>query len=291
MEQHVLQLQFRMHVIIQSRCNCQDINDLLKYCLHVFPSVHHAWKRQCYHFTVLSGTNCLLILNKINLPETLRITLALSYLVGKSYYHIGNYSDAQIWLKRALQMINEGLKDEYSLKLRENRLEACFYLLMSGDCFNVFCYGYTIKDFVSLLFAKIIEEVYEVNSQQPPKKQPEAEAVILNTETGMTEEKYSFVWSQFNHYAHKFQCAIDKHISLYRAERILSQVDMYASLILFFLVCCFIILLVNMFSMCICIYLLSFFCTHQQSKQYFKFTVFASTISMFIFVLGLDVLY
>ena len=294
MEQHVLQLQFRMHVILLSRCNWQDIDDLLKYCLHVFPSVLRAWKRQCYHFTVFSGKNCLFVLNKKNLTETYTIMLTLSVLVGKSYYQIGNYSDAQIWLKRALQMINVGLRDQYSLKFREDRLDACFYLLMSGDCFNVFCYGYTIKDFVNLLFAKIIEEVYEINSQQPPKKQPEAEAVILSTETGVTEEKYSFVWSQLNHYAHKFQCVIDKHISIYRAERILRQVDMYASLIvLFFIIilCCFIILLVYMFSMCICIYLLSFFCTRQQSKQCFKFTVFASTISMFIFVLGLDVLY
>ena len=70
---------------------------------------------------------------------------------------------------------------------------------------------------------KIIYEVY--NSQQPaPKKQPAAEAVILSTETGVTEEKYSFVWSQFNPYVHKFQCAIDKHIS--RAEiYLMDQVD------------------------------------------------------------------
>ena len=55
-----------------------------------------------------------------------------------------------------------------------------------------------------------MKSIYVISS---PKKQPAAEAVILSTETGVTEEKYSFVWSQFNHYAHKFQCAIDKHVS------------------------------------------------------------------------------
>ena len=233
----------------------------------------------------------ILILDKLNHLETL-ITLRLSTIIGRSYYQIGNYSNAQVWLKRALQVINEGLKDEYLLKLREYRLQACFYLLMSGGYFNVFCYGYITKDFVSLLFAQIKEDIYEVyNSQQPaPKKQPETEAVILSTETGVTEEKYSFVWSQFNHYVHKFQCAICKHIS--RAEIFLCQVDknMYVNLIALLNIFVSIIILVYKFSMRICIYL-SFFYNRQQSLHCFEFTVIASTVSMFLFVLGLDVFY
>ena len=105
----------------------------------------------------------------------------------------------------------------------------------------------------------------------------------------MTEEKHSFVWSQLNHYVHKFQCAIDKHIS--SAEIFLSQVDknMYVNLIVFLNIFVSIIILVYKFSMCICIYLLSFFYNRQQSLHCFKFTVIASTISMFLFVFGLDV--
>ena len=241
-----------------------------------------------------SGKTSILILDKLNHQKTLiTLILRLSIIIGRSYYQIGNYSDAQIWLKRTLQMIKEGLKDEYLLELREYRLKVCFQLLISGDYFNVFCYGYITKDFVSLLFAQIKEDIYKVyNSQQPaPKKQPAAETVILSTETGVTEEKYSFVWSQFNNYVHKFQCAIDKHIS--RAEKILSQVDknMYVILIALLIIFVLIIILVYKVSMRICIYLLSFFYTRQQSVHRFKFTVIAITISMFIFVLGLDVFY
>ena len=74
----------------------------------------------------------ILILDKLNHQETLR----LSTVISLSYYQIGNYSDAQIWLKRTLQMIKEGLKDEYLLKLREYRPQACFYLLITGDYFS-----------------------------------------------------------------------------------------------------------------------------------------------------------
>ena len=63
-------------------------------------------------------------------------------IIGESYYHIiGNYSDVQMWLKRSLQIANEAFKDEYTLRLRYERLSACYYLLMSGDSFNVLCYG------------------------------------------------------------------------------------------------------------------------------------------------------
>ena len=288
MEKHVVQLQLKMDDIIQSRCDFK-YDDLWE-CLEYFSSaIVHAWKRQCYYLTIGSGKISILILDKLNHQETLT-TLRLSAIIGLSYYHIGNYSDAQIWLKRTLQMSKEGLKDEYFLELREVRLRACFYLLISGDYFNVFCYGYITKDFVSLLFAQIKEDIY--NSQQPaPTKQPAAEAVILSTETGVTEEKYNFVWSQFNPYVHKFQCAIDKHIP--RAEIFLSQVDknMYVTLIALLIIFVLIIISVYKVSMRICIYLLSFFYTRQQSLHCFKFTVIASTISMFLFVLGLDVFY
>ena len=74
----------------------------------------------------------ILILDKLNHQETLRLSTVISL-------KIGNYSDAQIWLKRTLQMIKEGLKDEYLLELREYRLQTCFYLLITGDYFS---YGY-----------------------------------------------------------------------------------------------------------------------------------------------------
>ena len=129
---------------------------------------------------------------------------------------------------------------------------------MSGDYFNAFCYGYMIKDTVIVFFAHLIDFVYEEYVISSPKKQPAAEAVILITETGMTEQKYSFVWSQFNHYVHKFQCAIDKHVS--RVER----VYLYSA---FFVLYFWLVITACKFSTRIAfviIYLMSFFCTRQQ---------------------------
>ena len=95
--------------------------------------------------------------------------------------------------------MNEKLKEEYTLKLRDERVGTCYYLLMSGDYFNVMCYGYIIKDFTLIFSDSTINHLYTqyiFYTQQPPKKQPAADTVILSTETGVTEEKYSFVWSQ-----------------------------------------------------------------------------------------------
>ena len=287
MKEHALQLQFKMHDIILSRCDVEN-NDLSE-CFRYFTSATvRAWERQCYDLTILSGEITFFILDELNISVS---RLRLSMFISLSYYQIGNYSDAQIWLKRALKDVNEGLKDKYSYRLRGGRLTVCFYLLMSGDYLNVFCYGYIIRDFVSQLFAQIIEDVYEVykiNTQQPPKKQ---QTVILSMETRVTEEKYTFVWSQF---VHKFQCAIDKHIS--GAQRIMSRLGkkIYVKSIALFLICFVIIILVYKLSMYICIYLMSFFCTRHLIMcclSCFKITVLASIISMFIFVLGLDWLY
>ena len=70
---------------------------------------------------------------------------------------------------------------------------------MSGDYFNVLCYGYIIKDFTILISYFAVEHLYTqyiIYTQQPPEKEPADETVILSTETSVTEEKYSFVWSQ-----------------------------------------------------------------------------------------------
>ena len=94
--------------------------DGLLNCCHHFASSRvllHSWKMQCHHLTLL--------------------------WTGLHYHNsIGDYSNAQVALKHALQIINEGLKDEYSFNLREDRFMACSYLIRSGDYFNIFCYGY-----------------------------------------------------------------------------------------------------------------------------------------------------
>ena len=84
-----------------------------------------------------------------------------SLLIGKALYYLGNYSDSQIWLKTALHYINIGPQNEYydNRKFRLLRVDTCGYLLMSGDIFNVFCYGYNLKHGMSLLSFQAIKEL------------------------------------------------------------------------------------------------------------------------------------
>ena len=236
----------------------------------------------------------------INACETHSDGLLMA-IVGMSYYHIGNYSDAQTWLKCALLIVNKDLKDE---NLRDNRLYVCFYLLMSGNYFNVFCYGYIIKD-LTILFStstvKNIHEDYITYTQPLTKQQPAAETVIWSTETSVTEKKYSFVWSQFNQLIDEFQCAIDKKVST--AEKIVSQFPFYNYLVYCVYVCSCVIccsipfLILCAVYICIVIFircLLSVCCTKQQIVYcctIHKFIAIAFIVTTLLFVLGLDWLY
>ena len=225
-------------------------------------------------------------------------------IVGVSYYYIGNYSDAQIWLKCALQIMNENLKKEHSLKLREERLDTCVYLLMSGDFFNVLCYGYIIKDFTILLFYFSVEHLYTqyiFHTQQPPKQQPAAETVILSTETGVTDKKYSFVWSLGLKHVHKFQSTMDKYVKyVYTAEKIVSRLQLYKYFVYCMYVCVWVLtpfLTLYTFYKYIIHFihcLMSVCCTKQQIVNcctLYKFMAIACIVTTFVFMLGLDWLY
>ena len=287
MKRHVYKLQLKMYVIIKRQC---DLRDLLECSFNFSASARRAWKRQCYHLTIWSGKKSLLILDKLNLTH-LRTSKVLK-IVGESYCQIGNYSDAQIWLKRAVQIANERLtEDVHSFMLRDIRLASCFYLVMSGDYFNVFCYGYIIKDFVSILSTEISVNVHEYVMNYF-KQQSTAEAVIF-TETGVTEQKYSFVWSQFNQHAHKIHYAIDAHLS--RARQIVSQLQLYAAS--FVLWCLSLLLSRYTFYMCIgtqICRMISLCCTEQQTTCCHTLCTFIGTtciLTLFVFVLGLDWMY
>ena len=214
-------------------------------------------------------------------------------IVGISYYHIGNYSAAQTCLKCALQLlINVDVKDEDQ---REGRLQSCFYILMSGDYFNVFCYGYIFAILISAITVKKIHEQYVIHTQQQPKQQPEAETVVLSTETGVTEEKHSFLWSQFNKCVHNLQCAIDKHVS--RTEKFVSQFQFFSFYIRLSCIVCSPFLILCAVHICIIKFircLLLVCCTKQQIVYcctLCKFLAIAFIATTFVFVLGLDWLY
>ena len=77
---------------------------------------------------------------------------------------------------------------------------------------------------ISDAIIKVVYILYEEYEHQQSQKQPVSEAVILSTETGVTEKKYSFVWSQFNKFAHEFKRTLDKQIS--RAENLVGQLTL-----------------------------------------------------------------
>ena len=251
--------------------------------------MYRAWKRQCYHVIIESGTS---LVNLYHLKSFSFPFMQISTFIGKSYYQIGDYSNAQFWLKQAVLSVNEGLKYEYSLKLKAERLSTCFCLIISGDLFNIFCYGYIIKDFVSHVSDAMIYILYKEHEHQQSQKQPVSEIVILSTETGVTEKKYSFVWSQFNKFAHEFKCTLDKQIS--RAENV-SQLTFYTWI---GLLCALAICLCS-----VCAYYMHHFCmylcnlhhrlmlvyfTKQQISYFFACILHFGVLTVIVFVLGLD---
>ena len=301
MEEHVVHIQNKM-LAVEREClwvNCLD---------YYMSSSLHAWERQSYYLTIeLGKLGFEHSKMSIEACETHSEVLHTG-IVGASYYYIGNYSDAQIWLKCALQIVNEYLKDEYSFKLRDERLLTCFYLLMSGDYFNVLCYGYFIQDFTILLSYLAVDHLYTqyiIQTQQPPKKQPAADTVILSTETGVTEEKYSFVWSLGLKHVHKFQSTMDKYVQyVFAAEKTVSQLQLFKYFVYCMYLCvwgcCFLLipfLILYAFYKCIIHFvcrLMSVCCTKQQIVNcctLCKFMAIACIVTTFVFVLGLDWLY
>ena len=85
----------------------------------------------------------------------------LLHIVGESLYSIGNYSESQQLLTKSLELVNEELQIEYSLKYKEIRWQICYYPILSGDFTNIFCYGYIIKDISSFLPTAIVHEFKE----------------------------------------------------------------------------------------------------------------------------------
>ena len=57
--------------------------------------------------------------------------------------------------------MNEALRKDYSLILRGTRQTICLYLLASGDFTSILCYGYIIKDGMSLEAVMIVQEIQE----------------------------------------------------------------------------------------------------------------------------------
>ena len=123
------------------------------------------------------------------------------------YYHIGNYSAAKMWLNHALVCFKKAHRPKYmylSATLSEEKLTLYYYLLMSGEGLQVTIYFLIFYELYILLFISLIQLVllgpYYIWNVFFPHQE-----VNLSTETALTEQKYSFVLSQFNTIYHNVQ--------------------------------------------------------------------------------------
>ena len=266
MEDHMISLQHKMQAIVKEQCS--SLTD--KCGNHYYRSAVVAWRRNCYHLAIYSRKRSL----EVVVDRQTRIEIY--GIVGKSYYHIGKYTDSQKWLKSALEPLN---KDDYPILIKEgHRAELCFHLIAGGDYFNIFCYGYVIKDLVSAISAGLFELIHaEYRASSTPSPPPTKPRTV--EEKDVMEVKYSFIWSQWKKF-YTTHGTIKWTMNL--IGEVLKIVFLVLVIILLCLVsciffCCGIGFTVNVMSCCCTKHIRCCFC--------------CATLCIFVFVLGLDVLY
>ena len=158
-----------------------------------------AYKRQYYYLAIWSGQKSFNYSDKLG-EDYDGLGCASSLIVGKSYYHIGNYSAAKMWLNHALKCFKKAHRPKYmylSATLCEEKWELYYYLFMSGETiyFHNIMYEMSTACFVVVIIAirlLLFGPYYIWNVFFPHQE------VNLSTGTGLTEQKYNFVWSQLN---------------------------------------------------------------------------------------------
>ena len=266
--------------------------DLVKQCVgikcakHFIDTASDALNKQ-YYYRVIGLANVSFQVHS-DLPES---NAESSALIGKALYYLGNYSDSQMWFKMALHYINKHLQNINIIFLRWT---TCNHLLMSGDIFNVFCYGYLIKDFMSL---STIQTIKELHTEYYFNK--ETEVIILSTETSVTEQTHSYIWSLADKYI-----ATRLHMYWFAATNIVYEsarehsfffkvVDKTVGCISWLYIilygCSLIVIFITAEIMSSC-------CTEQiqcccSCFNFCILTITLITTAMFLFILGLDWLY
>ena len=161
-----------------------------------------AYKRQYYYLAIWSGQKSFNCSDKLGEYYD-GLGCASSLIVGKSYYHIGNYSAAKMWLNHALKCFKKAHRPKYlylSVTLSEERLELYYYLLMSGEGLQITIYVLIIYEIAIGCFI-LVPTVITIAQLGPyyiwnvffPHQE-----VNLSTGTGLTEQKYNFIRSQLN---------------------------------------------------------------------------------------------
>ena len=280
MEQNVLSLQEKMFAMSDKkyRCNKNDTK-----CFDRFSSViNKALRHRCFHLVILLGKKIFPFASKV---------IEFSYFVGMSYYSIGNYSESQKWLTTSLELVNDALQKEYSLAYRTARLSICYHLMMSGNITTSLCYGYIIKDAMSLLADIIIHEIQEkyiLGTWREPE--------VPSTVTALMVETQSFIWYQL---ADRLEYALKHKWDDVKSQTslILSIMERHSLIIVcfFFLFSPFVIAIILVYIITGFMHVL--FCSEKQiacCMSCFSLCIYLSifiTVIIYLFVIFLDLLY
>ena len=168
--------------------------------IYLGDSAINAFKKQYYHLAIFYAEQSFETAEKLG-ESYADYKCIPSLFVGKSYYQLGNYSAANVWLHRALQCINKAIRHNYLAPyLRTTRLESCIHLFLSGEVSNILCYIHIVTDFVIMCTAVVVLlpaygliAPYVLWNEFFVSKE-----VSLSSETSLMEQRKSFIWTQFN---------------------------------------------------------------------------------------------
>ena len=217
MEEHMVLLQSKM-IDNEGICNCagplkqgiyfkknvslvMDLYDLKQLCefkcaAHYADIAQEAYERKCYKLAIWAGEQTYANLDKLGESYTV-LKFEPSSLIARSHYGIGNnISAVLIWLKIAVQHTSDAIRHKYfHSDFRSLRLELCL-LTLKLSLMSFKCYFCILRD---ILYYLLILPVYVM-------LYPffwgaftgHEEDMTLSAETGLTEQKYHFIWSQFS---------------------------------------------------------------------------------------------
>ena len=170
-----------------------DLDELKALCnfkcaTHYADIAYGAYERKCYHLTIWAGEQSYAYLDKLGEVHTV-LKFGPSSLIARSYFDMGNVSLALMWLKIAVKHTSEAIRLNYfDLELRDLRLLLCRHTLSSK------CYFYFLRDNIHFLpFLFMVFPIWYMY-----KNAGHEEEMTLSTETGLTEQKYHFIWSQLS---------------------------------------------------------------------------------------------
>ena len=216
MEDHVVSLQQKM-IYNEGICNCvgplkqgkyfkqnvslvMNLDELKPLCefkcaAHYADIAQEAYERKCYKLAIWAGEQSYANLDKLGESYTV-LKFEPSSLIARSHYGMGNnISGVLIWLKIAVQHTSDAIRHKYlHSDFRSMRLKLCL-LTLKLSLMSFKCYFYILRDVLYYLrilpfVVMLLPFFWNYTGYE--------EMMTLSAETGLTEQKYHFIWSQFS---------------------------------------------------------------------------------------------